>query len=143
MLAVGYHASSTLAFELGYTKPSESSFKLSATAPNLNLDTTAVTVSTVITHQINSSFNIFGRVGISNNTAKTSLSGGWTFSDGSSSKTESQKAILYGLGIGYTLSDSTTLRAQYINYGSFTTKTIGLDDDLSTSIVSLGLLHNF
>lgn len=136
-IAGGYHFSPHLAVEVGYTTFGDST--LVGTSGNVTLATKAVTVAAVGTYPLNSQFDLFGKLGMSSNSWTESLTGNLTFTGGGTSASGSQSDVLVGVGAQYHATEKVGLRAQYENFGKFSSGAT----PLSASVFSLGLTYDF
>lgn len=134
----GYHIGPILAVELGYVIIGDSTLALGA--DSVTEKNSAVQVAAVGTFQVNSSFDIIGKFGLSLNSNKTSGTGTLAGLNTSNSKT----AFMYGIGAQYNVNQQVSLRAQYEDFGTTTISSnlSGMSWDGGIKQFSFGVVFN-
>jgi opacity protein-like surface antigen len=137
----GYKFNETFALELAYRDlGSASEYTSVVTADEvihlgIEMEFTAIQAALVAQHPLSEKLNIFGRVGIADLEVKAT----GNISDGVDNVSEtdsvSKNKAVYGVGLGYVVSPSFTLRAEYSQYAKW--------EGLKVSTLSLGFTYQF
>lgn len=135
-IAGGYHFSPMFAVEAGY-----SIFGDSVLTNGFSSGTVAASsfqIAAVATYPMTSSFDLFGKLGLSSNNQKITASGGGI----SSSMSGSQSDLLLGFGVQYNIDSQVGVRLQYEDFGKFGNfGTTG--QAMKASAISVGVAYNF
>lgn len=133
----GYHFSPMLAVEAGYLMIGDSTVKY-----NTYSDTTknsALQIAAVGTFPVTPAFDLIGKLGMSMNSNKLSDTlGVWNSSTSSTS-------LMFGIGAQYNVNKKVSIRAQYEDFGKFTTNDGPIPPvtswDMGVSMVSVGVAY--
>jgi hypothetical protein len=112
-LVIGYHINPAMAVELGYTIFGKSTFK-NNTGDISSLSASSTNLSLVGTLNVSPQFGIFGKLGYTKNNITEDLFSGYHFADGTTSASASNNSALYGIGISYYTSNSSTLHRRIL-----------------------------
>lgn len=137
VIAGGYNFTPMLAAEIGYSMFGSST--LTSASGDVTLATSSLTAVAVGTYPVNQQFDLFGKLGLANNSWTESTTGTLAFAGGATSQSGSQSSILYGFGAAYHYSDKTDFRAQYVNYGNFSSGS----NPLSATTLGVGITYTF
>ncbi|MBU0689566.1 MAG: porin family protein [Gammaproteobacteria bacterium] len=129
-IAGGYNFTSQLSAEVGYTMFGDSTLTIGANSATVK--TSSFYAAAVGTFPITDQFSIFGKLGITSNKLDVSSNYGYSAS-------ASNSGMMYGVGASYSLSEQTSLRAQYISFGDYESAT----SPLKASIASFGMAYTF
>lgn len=119
----GYDFNKNLAIEAGYTDLGNPKYKyagvgiLAGLSAQATADQTAWFVAAKGTLPISQQFNLFGKLGVTSNHLKVSMSASLPGFSGSASKTHTDALI--GVGAEYLVTKNVGIRAEYENYGRF------------------------
>lgn len=140
-VGAGYHFNDTFAIELAYRKLGAAEESLSVDTLDggadvgFELEFTAVQASIVAKYPFSESFHVYGRVGMADIEVKATAS----IDDGvdslSESETVSENKAVFGAGLGYAVSPSFTIRAEYSQFAKW--------EELKISTLSLGATYRF
>lgn len=125
-IAGGYHFNPMLAAEIGYTSFADSTFGYGT------LSASSFQVAGVLSLPINAKFDLLGKLGMANNSAKETNYYGYYAS-------YSQSSLMFGVGAQYHLDSQLSIRAQYEDYGNFQS----YSPAMKATTVSLGVAYNF
>jgi OOP family OmpA-OmpF porin len=115
--ALGYAINENFAVEGGYLNSGKMTYSATATGATINVDVTvtAMQVALLGVAPMNDKFSLFGKIGYSWTTAKTS---GTVNSVAITSTSTDKTSTGYGAGAMYKFSDQLSLRASYEVYAS-------------------------
>ena len=125
-IAGGYHFSSMLAADIGYTSFADSTFGYGT------LSASSFQMAGVVSLPLNAKFDLIGKLGIANNSAKETNNYGYYAS-------YSQSSLLFGVGAQYHLDSQLSIRAQFEDYGNFQ----NYSPAMKATTVSMGAVYNF
>jgi len=132
--AAGYQFTNNIAAEIGYTVFGDSTLEVysgySSYSATVALRSTHI--SLIADLPVSDKFSLTGKVGYSKNKAEITDSLSNTFKDDASS-------AIFGIGAQYHFTPKFTLRAQYENYGKFSSD----DEPVKASVISLGTVFRF
>jgi len=138
-LGVGYHFTPSVAVEAGYVAIGDSTL----VAPNdsVTLKQSAIQLAAVGSYQLNSSFDVIAKLGLSANSNKftgTGLDAGLNTSNSSTS-------LIYGIGIQFNINEQIGIRAQYEDFGKTTvSENFGNTSwKMGVKMTSIGVVYNF
>ncbi|MBA3022469.1 MAG: porin family protein [Gammaproteobacteria bacterium] len=129
-IAGGYNYSSQFSAEVGYTMFGDST--LTAGGNSATVKTSSLYAAAVASFPLNDQFSLFGKLGITSN--KTDISSNFGYS-----ASASKSGMMYGVGASYSLSEKTSLRAQYISLGEYDSSSA----PLKASVMSFGVAYAF
>lgn len=98
----GYQLSPQFAIEAGFRRLADYDLRVGTANGDVTLDQTALSV--IGTLPLSSGFNVYGRLGYNHLKAKASLAG--------FGGSDSESGVLYGIGLGYTFSDTVSGRVE-------------------------------
>jgi OOP family OmpA-OmpF porin len=127
-LAGGYNFSPILAVEVGYSKIGDMTCSGCVTVKTVSLQ-----VAAVGTYSINSSFDLFGKLGVAMNSV--------TLSAPVANTTLGSNELLYGIGGQYNINKKMGVRVQYESLGKFLS--LAGAGDYSLTAISVGAVYNF
>lgn len=129
-IAGGYHFSPMLAAEIGYTSFADSTY--SSGYWSTTLSASSFQVAGVLSLPLNAKFDLLGKLGMANNSAKVTDNNGYYAS-------YSQSSLMFGVGAQYHLDSQLSIRAQYEDYGNFQS----YSPAMKATTVSVGVAYNF
>lgn len=138
-LFAGYSFNPSFAIEAGYAdlgKPSSKFVLPTETIPQTQKES-AWFVAGKGTLPINEQFNLFGKLGITQN----KVSASWSDSGGGGSASNSRSGVLYGIGAEYNATKQVGIRLEYEDFGKFGNSTG--TGRTNTSMWSTGLSYKF
>ncbi|MEJ7808058.1 MAG: outer membrane beta-barrel protein [Telluria sp.] len=134
----GYQVSPRFGMEAGYVHFG----KVSETEDGLtvNFKPTAIYAAVTGTMPVSPSFNLFGKLGVSRNSATF----GVTFENDSVSMKKTSATAMFGIGVQYKMSDSMSLVAEYENFGKVAKFDEGdFKANFKAQMISIGLRNAF
>ncbi|MDP2879717.1 MAG: outer membrane beta-barrel protein [Sulfuricella sp.] len=137
-LFAGYNFNPSFAIEGGYAdlgKPSSKFISATETVPQTQKES-AWFVAGKGTLPINEQFNLFGKLGLTQN----KVSASWSDSTGSGSGSDSRNGVLYGIGAEYNVTKQVGIRLEYEDFGQFGSTATGRTN---TSAWSAGMTYKF
>jgi len=133
----GYHFSPMLAVEAGYLIIGDSTVQyrtFSDTTKN-----SALQIAAVGTFPVTPAFDLIGKLGMSLNSNKL------TSTDGFYNSSTSSTSLMFGIGAQYNVNKKLSIRAQYEDFGKFSTNDGPLTPvrswDMGVSMVSVGVVY--
>lgn len=133
-IAGGYHISQTLAVEVGYAKFGDSTISYPGVG-DATLAMHSLQIAAVGTYPLNPSFDLIGKLGLSNNSEQLTGTGSLASVNASNSKTD----LLIGVGAQYNVDSTVSIRAQYESFGKFD----NYQQPVKASVFSVGIVKNF
>jgi opacity protein-like surface antigen len=129
-IAGGYHFSPSVAAEIGYSMFGDSTINYGFGSSTLTAS--SFQIAAVGSLPLSPEFDLIGKLGLSNNSAKITD----TFLGSAST---SQSSLLIGLGAQYHINSQVSMRLLYDNYGKFD----NVSPEMKATSVSLGVAYNF
>ncbi len=126
----GYHFNPMLAAEVGYSVFGDST--VVSTGFSATLSASSFHIAAVGSLPLNPQFDLIGKLGLANNSAKSTNTNGFYLST-------SQSDLLIGVGAQYHVNSQVTVRAQYESFGKFESIAV----PMKATAVSLGVAYNF
>jgi len=137
----GYHFSPYLGVEAGYSIIGDSTINTTFLGATVNekLKSSSMQVAAVGTYPINDSFNVFGKLGLSNTKIDyTATVNGVSVGSSSASKTN----LMFGLGGQFNINQHFGIRAQYEDFGKVQFSGVGAPN-VGVKAISVGGVYNF
>jgi len=143
-LFAGYNFNKNFAIEGGYAdlgKPAQNVAWVGGSGKGVQKES-AWFVAGKGTLPINEQFNLFGKLGLTQNKVKAS----WSDTDGfSGSDSKSRSGVLYGVGAEYNVSKQIGVRMEYEDFGKFGSQFVNDTGTgrTKTSLWSVGMAYKF